>query len=201
MNKTDCASRQRILKAALKQFAHSGYAGTSVAGIVSAAKVAKPALYYYFRNKADLYQALVDSALDERFRLMQEAAARGKILREKLVEILAALFEFQTENRELVRLAFATAFASAGEIPESTVYLAKRDRNFDFVHTLIKKELAAGRLNRKFDSKELAFGIHGLMNVYMMAHLLLPNHKLDRKTAERSVELFLSGAAVQKKQC
>ena len=90
------------------------YAGASVSGIVRAARVAKPALYYYFNNKAGLYQALLDYALDERYRLMQEAVVRGRTLHEKLVEILAALFEFMSENRELMRLAFATAFASAG---------------------------------------------------------------------------------------
>ena len=179
----------------MKQFAHSGYAGTSVAEIVRVARVAKPSLYYYFHNKAGLYQALVDHALDERFRLVQEAAARGKDLREKLTNILAALFAFQTRNRELIRLTFATVFASPGEVPENTDYMARRQRNFNFIHSLIKKEWAVKRLNRKFDSQELAFGIHGLMNIYVMAHLILPKQKLNRKTAERIVELFLSGAA------
>ena len=198
--KKDCATRQRILDAALKQFAHSGYAGTSVAEIVKAAKVAKPALYYYFRNKADLFHALVDSALTERFRLMEEAAARGKDLGEKLVEILSALFEFQIENRELMRIAFATAFAAPGEVPTKASLMTKRERNFEFINELVKKELVAGRLNRKFDSRELAFGVYGSMNVYIMAHLMLPGCKLNRKTAERIVELFMAGASAKPKK-
>ena len=67
-------------------------------------------------------------------------------------------------------------------------------RDAFFIHSLIKKELAAGRLDRRFKSKELAYGIHGLLNVYVMAHLVLPNFPLNRKTAEGIVELFLAGA-------
>ena len=162
--------------------------------IVDSAKVTKPTLYYYFANKAALYKALVDSAHDERFRLMQSGAEKGDTLETKLVEILDTLFKFLRGHRELMRLAFATAFASPGELPEKMNYLKKPQRNFDFIHSLIEKELAAGDLNRRFNSKELAFGFYGLMNVYIMAHLVLPNCPLDRKTAEGIVNLFLAGA-------
>ena len=58
-------TRQHILRAALKHFANSGYAAASVQEIVDDARVSKPALYYYFQDKAGLFQALVDEAHDE----------------------------------------------------------------------------------------------------------------------------------------
>jgi TetR/AcrR family transcriptional regulator len=191
-------TQRHILAAALNRFANCGYAGTSVQDIVDAARVTKPTLYYYFPNKAGLYQALVDSAHDERFRLMQEAAARKASLPEQLVEILSALFDYTREHRALMRVAFATAFASPDELPKEVDYTAKCQRNFEFIHSLIKQGLAEGVLDRRFNSNELAFGIHGLMNVYLMAHLLMPDCRLDRPTAERVVQLFLSGAAAKK---
>ena len=194
MDKPDSATRQKILDAALKQFAHCGYSGASVQAIVDSARVTKPTLYYYFANKAALYKALVDSAHDERFRLMQEAAEKGETLEEKLVEILDALFKFLKGHRELMRLAFATAFASPGELPAKMDYLKRPKRNFEFVHSLIENDLKTGRLNRKFSSEELAYGFWGLMNVHVMAHLVLPNSRLNRKTAEGIVDLFLTGA-------
>ena len=178
----------------MKQFAHCGYVGASVQAIVDSARVTKPTLYYYFANKAALYKALVDSAHDERFLLMQESAKKGATLREKLVEILTALFSFLGGNRELVRLAFASAFASAGELPPKINCCEKAKRNFEFVHSLIKKESKAGGLNRRFHSQELAYGFWGLMNIYVMAHLIMPDCPLDRKRAEGIVELFLVGA-------
>src|SRR6187402_2890942 len=105
-------TRQEILRAALKRFAHGGYAATSVQQIVDDARVSKPTLYYYFSDKAELFQALVNEAHDERYRLLREAAARAKGVRAQLVEILVVLFDYFRDNRELMRISLATAFAS-----------------------------------------------------------------------------------------
>ena len=199
MHWPDSQTRREILDAALKRFAHCGYAATSVQDIVSAARVSKPALYYYFPDKAGLYQALVDRAHDERYRLMRAATRRGATLAEQLEEILAALFEFLQENRELMRIAFATAFAAPGELPAQVTGLDKSLRNFEFIHGLMKRAVRDGLLDPRFGSRELAFGFYGHLNIYVMAHLLLPDCQLDRARARQIVSLFLAGAAAKKK--
>jgi len=193
-------TRQEILRAALKRFAHAGYAATSVQQIVAEAKVSKPTLYYYFRDKAGLFQSLVNEAHDERYRLMHEAAAGGSGLRAKLVEILSVLFEYFGKNRELMRISLATAFASPGEMPRGLRYVEKCERNFEFIHSLIKKARADGELDRRFDSRELALGFYGQTTIYLMAHLLMPEEQLNRRSAERIVNLFLTGAGAKKKR-
>src|ERR1051326_5215711 len=195
---TDSTTRRHVLQAALKRFAECGYEGTSVQEIVKAANVTKPTLYYYFGKKMELYQALVDYAHDERWRLMQAAAERGDTLADKLIEILAAVFDFSQNNRDVMRIAFATGFAAPGELPAEIRYLDKCTRNFEFIHDLIKGGQATGVLDRRFDSKELAFGIYGQLNMYLMAHLLLPDRQLNRQTAGRIVDLFLAGAATKR---
>ena len=190
-------TRQQILLAALKHFAHSGYAGTSVQEIVEEARVTKPALYYHFQDKAALYRALVESAYDERYRLMREAVSRGQTVRERLVEIVAALFAFSLTHRDLMRLAFAAAFAAPGEVPVQIEHARKGRRNYEFMRSLIAEGLRSGELDGRFDSEELTFGIYGQLNTYIMVRLLWPECSLDRDAALRVVELFLSGAAVR----
>jgi TetR/AcrR family transcriptional regulator len=192
---TNGATRQQILGAALKRFADAGYAGASVQDIVNAARVTKPTLYYHFENKAGLYQALIDRAHDERLRLMQEAAARADSLPEKLVEILAALFGFLHGNRELMRIAFTTLFASAGEIPSEIRYSDKCTRNYEFIHSLMKQGQREGVLTKQYKSEELTLAIFGMLNIYIMGEVIRPKRKLNRRTAERIVTLFLEGAA------
>ena len=191
-------TRQQILRAAVKRFANAGYAAASVQQIVSDAKVSKPALYYHFRDKAGLFQALVSEAHDERFGVVQAAAARGRVFRAKLVEILVALFDYFYKNRELTRIAFATAFAAPGEMPPELRYLDKCQRNLEFIHSLMKRALAAGELDGRFGSRDLAYGFYGQINFYVRAHLLMPNYRLNRAAAERIVDLFLSGAGAKK---
>jgi len=198
--KADSKTRRQILRAALRHFANAGYAATSIQQIVGDAKVSKPALYYHFRDKAALFEALVNEAHDERFEVVQQAAARGRGLRGQLIEVLTALFDYFHKNRDLTRIAFATAFAAPGEVPPRLCNPDKCKRNFEAVHSLFKQALACGELDRHFDSLELAYGFYGQGNFYIVSHLVMPNRRLDRRAAGRIVDLFLAGAGTKKKQ-
>ena len=195
INHLESETRRHLLQAALKSFAERGYAATSVRQIVNAAKVSKPALYYYFKDKAGLFNALVEQAHDERFRLMEQAAGRGKTLAEKFEEIAAAIFDFSVRNRDLMRLAFATAFAASGEAPSQTSCREKGQRTFEFFRALIQAGQESGELDRRFSVEELAMGIYGQLNSHVMVRLLVPECPLNRQTAKQIVRLFLKGAA------
>ena len=190
-------TRQHLLQAALKRFADSGYAATSIQQIVDDARVSKPAHYYHFPDKAGLFQALVDRAHDERYVLMQEAAERGHTVAERLVEVVAAVFEFALRNRELMRLAFASAFAAPGEMPQQGRCSEKGRRNFEFMRALIEEGQNRGELDRHFASEELAMGLYGPVTTYVMVGVLLAGGELNRHTAQRLVALFLQGATAR----
>lgn len=196
----DSATRRQILQAAVRRFAHSGYSAASVQQIVDDARVSKPALYYYFQDKAGLFQSLVDEAHDERHRLMQAAAGRGEDLEWQLVGIVAALFDYTQKNRELMRIAFASAFAAPGEVPAGLRCSEKCERNFEFIHRLMKKAIATGVLDKQFESRELAYGFYGLLNSYLVSNLLMPDCRLNRQTAVRIVRLFMAGAGAKRRR-
>lgn len=162
---------------------------------MDAAKVSKPALYYYFEDKAEIFQALVDQAHDERYEIMQAAAARGRTVAEKLEEVITALFEFSLQNRELVRLAFATAFAAPGEAPGAAKCHEKGRRNFEFIRGLMEEGQRSGELDDRFNADELSMGIYGQLMSYIMVRLLAPECPLNRETAKQIVRLFFNGAA------
>ncbi len=199
-------TKRQILDAAARIFAHRGYAAASVQEIVDAAKVSKPALYYYFGDKAGLYQALVDEAHDARHERVRAAAARGHDLRSRLVEALSALlvealsalFDFVHARQELVRIAFATTLAAPGELPEGLCRAEKCQRSMDFIESLMKAGQAEGVLDKRFDSRELAYALYGQVNFLIVSQLLMPRSALNRQTAERIVDLFLSGAAARR---
>lgn len=52
------AQRERILQAAARLFAAQGYANTTMAQIVRALHVTKPFVYYYFRDKQEIFETL-----------------------------------------------------------------------------------------------------------------------------------------------
>jgi hypothetical protein len=97
-----------------------------------------------------------------------------------------------------MRISFATTFAAPGEVPEGSCHPEKCERNFEFVHALMKKAQSAGELDKRYQSRELAFGFYGMANFYLVSHLVMPGFKLDRKSAVRIVDLFLAGAVAKK---
>jgi len=61
-DKIEPEKRQRILQAAAQEFAAVGFEKASLGRIAEGAGVSKPALYYYFEDKADLYTTVVRAA-------------------------------------------------------------------------------------------------------------------------------------------
>jgi AcrR family transcriptional regulator len=187
-------TRQQLLRAALKHFANCGYAAASVQDIVDEAGLSKPALYYHFKDKAGLFQALVHEAHDERYRILCDAVKKRAGIGAQLEAALAGLFAYFHKNRELMRISFATMFAAPGEMPQDASCEQKCRRNFELVHGLIKEAQKRGELGRHFSSQELAFGLYGLANFYIVGHLVSRACQPNKLTARRIVELFLAGA-------
>jgi|GEM_PF-201118 len=206
MGKTVSDPRQRLLEAGLKQFANRGYAGTSVQDITEDAKVTKPTLYYYFQSKEGLFQALVELAMDERLRLMREAARPGMATVDQLVAVIAAVTNFASRQPDLLRLSFSTAFAAPGEIPVSLRKNQKMHESFGFVRELIQAGLKRGDLNAGFNIDELSQAYfhliqHSTVLAMFETQLRKANslpEKWTRMTPKRLVELFLTGAAGDK---
>src|SRR6185436_9632678 len=113
----------------------------------------------------------------------------------QLTEVLAVLFEFINGHRELMRIAFATAFAARGEIPAEIIYLPKGERNFEFIQSLVKTGVVNGQLNPGFSTRELTVGIYGMMTLKVMEHLVNPCRMLTRRDAKNIVRLYLEGAS------
>ena len=66
------ATREKIIKAASRAFARSGYEGASIRTIVAAADVNQAAINYHFGSKDGLYRAVLQAAL---LALMQDGDA------------------------------------------------------------------------------------------------------------------------------
>jgi outer membrane protein len=209
MAKSSADPRQRLLDVGLKLFANRGYAGTSVQDITDEAQVTKPVLYYHFGNKEGLFQALVNHAMDERLRLMREAAPPDKPTVEQLTDIITVLTGFARRQPDLLRLTFAIVFAAEGEYPSGFKKHAKIHDSIQLVGAIIQAGIDRGVLNP-------AFTVHELTQAYfhIIQHsiaLAVIESKVQRETKAgrlrppaggafgmapgRTLELFLKGAA------
>ena len=194
--------RQRLLDAGLKLFANRGYAGTSVQDITEEAKVTKPTLYYYFQNKEGLFQALVDQAMDERLRLMRQAAPPEKETVAQLVDIIVAVTAFAARKPDLLRLCFAIAFAAPGEIPSGFKKHHRMVESYQFVREIVEMGRERGVLDRSFTTDELTQSYfhlvqHSTVMTVFESKMQRNNPPLPlppRMEPRRMIELFVRGA-------
>lgn len=92
------ATRQLLLDAATAEFASVGLAGARVDRIADAAGVNKSQLYYYFKSKDGLFDAVLRENVEA---LLDEVALDG----EDLPGYAVRLYDFYVERPELLRLA------------------------------------------------------------------------------------------------
>jgi outer membrane protein len=203
MGKLTSDPQQRLLDAGLKLFANRGYAGTAVQDITEEAKVTKPTLYYYFNNKEGLFQALVDQAMDERLRLMREAAPPDKATVDQLTDIIAALTDFARRQPDLLRLCFSIAFAAEGEFPSGFKKHGKMVQSYQFVREMIQTGLERGVLNGAYSVDELTQSYFHLVQHAIVITIIEPKIRRakpqikmpQRMEPKQIVALFLGGAA------
>lgn len=67
--------RDEILRIAMGLFARNGFDGTSIRDIADAAGLTKPALYYHFSDKEELYEHVVTERMTRLNAAMREAIA------------------------------------------------------------------------------------------------------------------------------
>jgi AcrR family transcriptional regulator len=97
-------SRAAILRAAVNEFAEHGIAGARTDAIARAAHVNKALLYYYFKDKEALYEAVLDhvfSGLRDRLMPVLESDLEP---RDKLLEYAGRYFDYIAANPRFPRV-------------------------------------------------------------------------------------------------
>jgi AcrR family transcriptional regulator len=90
-------TQQRILEAALQEFAAKGFAGARVDVIARRARINKRMLYHYFGDKEGLFREVLRRKIAERSAWLASAP-------EEPAELLPAWFQLACRDREWVQL-------------------------------------------------------------------------------------------------
>ncbi len=97
-------SRAAILNAAVAEFAEHGIAGARTDAIARAAHVNKALLYYYFKDKDALYEAVLDHVFDGLRARVMPVLETDLPPRRKMLEYLGAYFDYIAANPRFPRV-------------------------------------------------------------------------------------------------
>jgi TetR/AcrR family transcriptional regulator len=97
-------SRSAILQAAIDEFAEHGIAGARTDAIARAARVNKALLYYYFKDKESLYQAVLDHVFSGLRDTVVPILDTDLPPRQKMLRYLGAYFDYIAANPRFPRV-------------------------------------------------------------------------------------------------
>ena len=97
-------TKGRIERVARREFARHGFEGASIRQITAEARVTKPVLYYYFKNKRDLFLGLLEEAVAPLCDEVEGIAHREALPIQQMEHIVTAFKRFSRERPDEFRL-------------------------------------------------------------------------------------------------
>lgn len=143
--------RTRIIAAAGAEFARAGYAGARIEKIAEAAGCDRSLVYFYFRNKEGLFEAVLDAGAEQ---AEQEISAQPASLAEGLVY----WFGRNLAEPQRVRLVMQEALAEGPDTPPPPRRIAYLGRQIE----VVKAFQARGWLRQDMNPRHLLTAILAL---------------------------------------
>jgi len=177
-------TRATILEAAEQIFAKAGLAGARTDDIAAAAGVNKALLYYYFKSKGGLYEAVVEDHFREFNRRALEVLAAPDAARTVVLRYVSLYFDFISARQRYASL-YQQLMTARGQPLERLVrkYFLPRTTAFN---KLLERGIRAGEF-RRIDARHAAISIVGLIVFYFSAAQVL--HVLGHTDAYTAANL------------
>ena len=186
------SAKESIRKAAAELFAEKGYAATSTREICERAEITKPVLYYHFGSKEELYESLVQDCFNEYQRELRRASHRGRTTRERLLEVLLAMFSFSRRNHSEYRMALRMVMAPERESPAiDLVEMSRADERL--VAEVLRQGMRKGDI--RGSPKQIAEAFCGIAFAMTMGYFLRGDPPLNRSNARDLINLLIEGCA------
>jgi TetR/AcrR family transcriptional regulator len=163
-------TRGAILAAAGRVFAEGGLAGARTDAIAAAAGVNKAMLYYYFKSKSQLYEAVVEEHFAELNRRALAVLTSPGRAGDVLLRYVDTYFDFISARRRYAPL-FQQMMLAGGQTLERVVrrYFEPRSRALD---QLLERGMRSGEF-RRADRAHTALSIVALIVFYFSAARVL----------------------------
>ena len=190
--------RRHMLSSALELFAEKGYHNISMHSIAKKAEFAIGTLYKFFRNKEDLYKALVTEMATDYHRILTEVLAGEDDTLTVIRSYISAKSNFFADRIASLRLYFAETRGASFNIA------AGLDRDMLKLYNELVERLTAvleigieRNVLRRMDPYYMAISLEGLTNAFLFCWLENPERHPYEEKIPMITELFLKGSLAE----
>ncbi|NEQ20123.1 MAG: TetR/AcrR family transcriptional regulator [Microcoleus sp. SIO2G3] len=191
------ATQAVILAAAEEEFAQHGFTAARTEAIAAKTGVAKSMIYYYFKDKEGLYQAVLERSHADLLQTTQKLQLEHLSPEVALEKFLRALLDCVSRNPKLPTIMFHEAVQNQGKY-----YKCSSSVNIDTALIAILEQGVAAGVFRPLDPFQSAINIMGTCLFYFIGagniqqfpqgKRLLSKAMLEKHTRE-AIALILAG--------
>ncbi len=161
-----------ITRVAKDLFARLGFKRTTMEDIAQAAGLERASLYYYFKNKEEIFETAVRHEAEQHLEQNEKAIADACTAADRLRAVVEVTFD-RSRERELLRLATKDLSDLAARIPAALSIVGELHLRFTKqVQFVLDSGVKSGEF-RPMDTEAMARGMHSLLMGFAMNSLIL----------------------------
>jgi TetR/AcrR family transcriptional regulator len=167
----DGRKQQRILSAALTEFAEEGYSGASVNTIVKRIGISKGSLFNYFFDKRGLFHFVFEHALDtvkDYLKTVRDATSSDDLFT-RLEKSLLAGVAFIRSHPRVFKIYLRVLFEN-GLPDRNSLIKSIRQSSTEYLVEFIEVAKARGEVHAEVDVKEAAFVIEAVLERFLQVY-------------------------------
>lgn len=190
-------TKHKILNNAAELFARDGYYKVSVREICDAAGVTKPVLYYYFKDKEALLEALMLETNYHADELKAKYFSENMPIDLFLKGIVNLYVEFVENFPHLVKF---SALIQAVNVPQKIreMKLSRYKKEMGLLREYMAKAQQLGAIDAKYDAGILAKNLIGTIILIIVECIVLDNkHELLRNKMDRFTEFWMDSFLIK----
>lgn len=184
--------KQDIIEVAYEEFITKGYTATSLSDISDKLDITKPALYYHFSSKKQLYLRVVEyynsKLLEQSLRFETDPNSTKQTLKNLLLNYIELTFPKDGKMKRNHYYFTIDAIHQFPELKESIV--ASASSVVETIHSILLEGVKKGHINKEIDLQALMFHV-GVMLEGLSAISFLVD-QIDENIFQRYFELFWS---------
>lgn len=167
--RTAALSKEKIIKAAIAEFASKGLDGARVDEVARRSGVNKTLLYQYVGNKDDLFTAALEAAYQSIRERQKEFIARQMDPETGVRQLVHLLMSIWVEHQDYGKLLASENFHGGKHVKRSKLIGEMYGQLVDALTDLLKRGAALGVFRANIDPVDLYISISSL-SAYYVAH-------------------------------
>ena len=187
--------RREMLSTALELFSEKGYHNVSMHEIAEKAEFAIGTLYKFFKNKEDLYKALILEQADRFYEAVTKALRDADDETEKLRNYVRAKGEIFRANVSMIRLYFTETQGASFNVKAGIDSEIRKqyDQSLRDLATVFESGIKRKRFQKIAEPYHLAVALDSLCNAFLFLWLDAPERHLYPEDPDVILNIIFKG--------